>query len=323
MKKRSVSVTGATGFVGWHVAESLARSGWTVRAVVRRGNRKPVPRGVLAVESDLSAVSLTSAFADSDVVVHSAALIRARYEAAFNAVNVEGARAAAAAASAVGARLVLISSQAAGGQGTPDAPRRESDPPEPVNAYGRSKLAAEQVVREAPGLQWTILRPCAVYGPRDRGFLPLFRMGARGLFLVPSAADIAFTLIHITDLVHAIRLAVTSPAAAGETMFIGYPEPRTGEDVLQAIAASLHRPFRPRRIPAWLFTALALVGDLSWKAGVKPLVDSGRLAEFRARGFVCSADRAREVLGFSAEIPLERGIAQTARWYEEEGWIGR
>src|SRR4051794_23704870 len=87
MRSRSVSITGATGFVGWHVAEAFGRAGWDVRAVVRRGNRKPLPAGVHAIESDLSAESLRAACAGSEVLVHSAALIRAKDEAAFNAVN--------------------------------------------------------------------------------------------------------------------------------------------------------------------------------------------------------------------------------------------
>ncbi|MEQ1728391.1 MAG: NAD(P)-dependent oxidoreductase [Vicinamibacterales bacterium] len=320
MKSRSVSITGATGFVGWHVAEAFTRAGWDVRGVVRRGNRKPVPQGMAVVESDLTADSLQAACAGADVLVHSAALIRARDEAAFNAVNVEGARAAAQAAAATGARLVLISSQAAGGQGTPTAPRRELDPPAPVNAYGRSKLASEAVVRDTPGLEWTILRPCAVYGPRDHGFLPLYRMARKGVFFVPSGGDTFFTLIFIADLVRAVILAAEHDAAAGETLFIGHPQPRTGGDVMRAIAAFEQRPFRPFPVPAPLFTLLAKVGDLSWKLGVKPLVDSGRLVELRAEGFVCSVDRARSVLGFTAETPLEAGVGATAAWYREHGW---
>ena len=320
MKTRSVSITGATGFVGWHVAAGFLRAGWDVRAVVRRGNRKPVPSGVTVVESDLSAASLREACGGTDVFVHSAALIRAKDEAAFNAVNVEGARAAAAAAAATGARLVLISSQAAGGQGTPAAPRTESDPPAPVNAYGRSKLASEAVVRNTPGLAWTILRPCAVYGPRDHGFLPLHRLARKGLFLVPSGADTFFTLIFIADLVKAVLLAAERDTAMGQTLFIGHAEPRTGGDVLRAIAAFEQRSYRPFIVPAPLFTLLAKVGDLSWTLGVKPMVDSGRLVELRAEGFVCAVDRARDVLGFTAETPLEAGVAATGAWYREHGW---
>jgi len=321
MKSRSVSITGATGFVGWHVAESFVHDGWDVRAIVRRGNRRPVPPGATVIEAELSRESLTAAFGRSEVVVHSAALIRAGTQSAFDAVNVEGSRATGAAAAAVGARLVLVSSQAAGGQGTPDAPRSESDVPSPVNAYGRSKLAGEEAVRAVDRLRWTILRPSAVYGPLDRGFLPLFRMASRGLFLVPSGQTTSFTLIHVADLTRAVRLAAESTRAEGETLFVGHPDPQTGADVLRAIAAALARPFRPRQLPESLLAAAAAVGDLSWKIGVKPLVDSGRLVELRARGFVCSVDRVRQVLGFEATKDFREGIAETAQWYSERGWI--
>ncbi|HUR32896.1 MAG TPA: NAD-dependent epimerase/dehydratase family protein [Vicinamibacterales bacterium] len=321
MRSRSLSLTGATGFVGWHVAEAFIRSGWRVRAVVRRGNTRPVPAGATVVEADLTPAALAAAFAGCEVVVHAAALIRARDDAAFAAVNVEGTRAAVEGAARVDARFVHISSQAAGGTGTPDAPRRESDPPAPVNAYGRSKLAAENVVRRAGIARWTILRPCAVYGPRDRGFLPLFRMARRGLFLVPTAATASFTLIHVSDLVRAVQMAVVSDAARGETLFVGHSVPQTGADVLRAIAAVQGRPFRPMRIPGTIFSAAAALGDLSWKLGIKPLVDSGRLAELRAEGFVCSVDRVRDVLGFVAGTDLASGVAMTQRWYVEHGWL--
>jgi dihydroflavonol-4-reductase len=320
MRSRSVSITGATGFVGWHVAEAFLREGWDVRAVVRHRNRRPVPAGAQTVESSLSATALGDAFAGSDVVVHCAALIRARDEESFARVNVDGTRAAVAAAERAKSRFVLVSSQAAGGQGTPAAPRREDDPPQPVNAYGRSKLASEAIVR-ASALPWTILRPCAVYGPRDRGFLPLFRLVRRGLALVPARPDAAFTLIFIHDLVRAIRLAAELDSAVGQTLFIGHPEPRTGSDVVRAIAAGEGRRLVPFRLPGPLFGAAAALGDVLWTLGVKPVIDSGRLIELRSDGFVCAVDRAREVLGFVAETSFEQGIAETARWYREHGWL--
>lgn len=321
MRSRSISLTGATGFLGWHLAEAFVAHGWEVRAIVRRGSRKPLPEGVARIEADLTADDLARACVGTDVVVHNAALIRAPSQAAFDAVNVGGTRAAAQAARQGGARLVLISSQAAGGEGTIDSPRREVDAPQPVNAYGRSKLAAEQVLRAAGDLSWTILRPCAVFGPRDRGFLPLFRMARRGLFLVPSRAETFFTLIHVADLVRAVVLAADSERTVGETLFVGHPSPRTGTDLLRAIAAAEGRPFTPRRVPPAIFSGAASLGDLAWKFGVTPLVDSGRLRELHAAGFVCSVDRIRQVLGFEAEIPLEEGIARTSRWYREQGWI--
>ena len=137
----------------------------------------------------------------------------------------------------------------------------------------------------------------------------------------PSGPDTAFTLIHIADLTRAVRLAAESTRAEGETMFVGHSSPQTGSDVLRAIAAALGRPFRPRHVPASLLAAAAKVGDLSWKIGVKPIVDSSRLVELRARGFVCSVDRVRQVLGFEATRDFQEGIAETARWYKDRGWI--
>ena len=314
-------MTGATGFVGWHVADAFVRDGWHVRAVVRPGNTKPVPPGVEVVEAELSAGPLARACGGADLLIHCAALIRARDDRTFNAVNVEGTRAAVRAASHAGARLLLVSSQAAGGTGTPRTPRSEAERPAPINAYGRSKLAAEEVVRDTADLRWIIVRPSAVYGPRDRGFLPLFRLAKRGLFVVPTAGQTAFTLLYIGDLVRAIRLAAESDAAVGETLFIGHAAPRTGIDLLSAVAAAEGRACRPYFVPRTLVAALAAAGDLAWRLGVKPLVDSSRFAELQAEGFVCSVERARRVLGFVAETPLEEGVALTARWYREQGWI--
>ena len=138
---------------------------------------------------------------------------------------------------------------------------------------------------------------------------------------MPSDENTSFTLVHVSDLSRALQLAVTSETADGETLFIGHPQPQTGLDVLRAIAQAMSRPFTPRHVPVPLFVALAKTGDLLWKLGIKPMVDSGRLAELRAKGFVCSVARARAVLGFEAVTNLQEGIADTARWYRANGWI--
>jgi nucleoside-diphosphate-sugar epimerase len=177
MKSRSVSITGATGFIGTHAVRAFRTHGWKVLAIVRPGSEKTVPDGAAVRHADLlSQGALTAAFAGSEVVVHAAGLVRAASSDELQSVNVGATRAVVAAANAVGARLVHLSSLAAIGPGTPEHPTREDDPPQPVNAYGRSKLAAEAMVRSTATVPWTILRPSAVYGPGDRGFLPLVRL---------------------------------------------------------------------------------------------------------------------------------------------------
>ncbi|HEY7169252.1 MAG TPA: NAD(P)-dependent oxidoreductase [Vicinamibacterales bacterium] len=321
MTSRSVSITGATGFVGYHLAQKFQESGWTVRAVVRPGSAKPLPEGVAAVQAPLVKARLEPAFAGADLVVHAAAAIRAPSDLAFVATNVDGTRAVVEAANAAGARLLHLSSVAAIGPASAAAPAREDDAPHPINGYGRSKLAGEEVVRTEARTPWTIVRPSAVYGPRDRGFLPLFRMARRGLFLYAAPPATAFTFVHVEDLVDALLRAASDDRAIGRTFFVGHPEPVTTEVLLRTIAEAEGKPYRPRSVAPIALDAAAALGELAWRIGRPPLLDRGRLAELQSGGFVCAVDRIRDGLGFVATIPIRDGIERTARAYRECGWL--
>jgi nucleoside-diphosphate-sugar epimerase len=268
-----------------------------------------------------AAARLTAACAGSDLVVHCAAIVRAGSAREFDEVNVQGARAVVEAANAAGARALLISSQAAAGPGTPAHPTREDAEPRPITPYGRSKLAAEAIVRFESRVPWTILRPSAIYGPRDRGFLPLFRLARRGWFPHFTRPDAYFTLVYVHDVVRATIQAAEHPEASGALLFVGHETPHRAGELLRYVAHEVGRPYRPRVVPAALLAALARGGDIWWKLGGRPLIDSARLTELRAEGFVCSVERARERLGFVAEVPLDEGIARTAQWYRERGWL--
>jgi nucleoside-diphosphate-sugar epimerase len=358
MRRRSVSITGATGFLGWHLAEAFRDAGWAARAIVRPGNTKPLPHGVDSIEVALGPGhersdgqrpqpgpeardrreglegaerhegekgqergALARAVEGSEVLVHAAGLTRAARASAFAAVNVSGTRAVVDAANAAGARLIAISSQAAIGSGTVDRPSREDDASRPLTPYGRSKLAAETVVRSYARVPWTIVRPSAVYGPRDRQFLPLFRFAARGLFLQAADPTTPYTFIYVDDLTRGVVLAAADEHAAGRTMFLGHPDPLTAEILLRQLATVFGRRYRPRRVPRLALRAAALLGEWSWWFGLEPVLDRARLAELDAEGFVCAVDRARDVLGFSAVVPLQEGVERTARWYRSQGWV--
>jgi len=341
-----IYLTGATGFLGWHLAEAFRDAGWNVTAVVRPGNKKPLPARVESLERPLEAEALARAFEGSSLIVHAAGLTHAPSEAAFNAVNVEGTSAVVTAANRVGSPLILLSSQAAAGSAPRDRPSREDDTPAPLTAYGRSKLAAETVVRSATQTPWLILRPSAVYGPRDRQFLPLFRLASRGWFLLAADPAATFTLVYVEDLARAVVLAalaltgegeagkagkaggpsrVGGPGravdAGGKVLFLGHPLPQTSDEVLRALAATYGRPYRPRRVPGALLEGVSWLGELSWRLGRQPLLDRARLLELRASGFVCTVDEALDELGFRAEVGLAEGVERTARWYRNQGWV--
>jgi nucleoside-diphosphate-sugar epimerase len=316
---RTAAVTGATGFIGWNIAERLRDAGWTVKAIVRPASPRPVPEGTERIAVPLDREALARALDGAAVIVHSAGLTTAPGQAAFDAVNVRATGEVARAAAKVGARLVSLSSQAAAGPASCVAPRTEADEPSPRSAYGVSKLAGEREVRSCVGLDSVILRPVAVYGPRDRQFLPLFRAGRVGLFPLLTASD--YMMLHIDDLVSAVMAAAASTAASGSTLFVGHASVCSSERILRAIAAAVGRTYRPLRVPAPVLSGLAAVGQLAARAGLAAPLDRSRLSELRAGSFVCSVARARDILGFEARIDVEEGFARTAEWYRRQGWL--
>ncbi len=314
MKSRFVSVTGATGFLGRHIVDALLRGGWTVRAIVRPDSPNAAPEGADAVRAPLEPAALTGACSGSSLIVHAAGAVWAPNERTLSAVNVDGTRAVVTAANAVGARVIAISSQAAIGPGTPECPAREDDEPRPMTAYGRSKLAGEAVLRSDARVPWTILRPCAVYGPGDRQFLPLLRLASRGIFPSLSLPAAAFTLIHVADLARAVALAAESTDVDREALFIGHPDPQSADAFVRAAAAACGRVYRPLRVPRWALGIAARLGDGAGRFGKRfPLDSSG--------GFVCAVDRARDRLGFTAATSLADGLAATLRWYRDRRWL--
>jgi nucleoside-diphosphate-sugar epimerase len=335
--QRTVAVTGATGFIGRHVVSHLLAGGIGVRAIVRPTSvarlLQPVanpggtpdrgaPHGPLEiVRAPLDQSALAEAFRHVDVVVHLAGVVSSLRRADYGDVNVDGTREVAEAARAAGARLVHISSLAAAGPASPAAPRTESDPSNPITPYGRSKLEGELAVAGMAGLRWTILRPGVVYGPGDRALLPLFRLARLGVLPLIGRPTAAFTFIHVTDAVRAIDAAIHIETD-GETFFVGHPEPVTTRALLDGVRKSLGRKAAIVRVPALMTRAVAIAGDLGGLLTRRRMPMNGsRYLEVSAEGFVCRVDRLRERLGVVAQIDLREGLARTADWYRQEGWM--
>ena len=309
-----VAVTGATGFIGWHVCERLRDAGWQVVGVVRPESHKPLPLGVQRAPANLEPAALTGACAHALAIVHAAGVTKARSAHEYRRVNVEGTRAVVEAARELGARMVHVSSLTAAGPAPADRPRTETEASTPITAYGRSKLESEGLVMATPGLRWTTIRPAAVYGPRDRQFLPLFQAARRGLFPRPSNAGVfALTLVHVDDLARAIAMASRNEAADRQTLFIGDPVPVSIDDLLGALALTFNRTYRPLPVP------FAIVRFGAW-LGVGGL-GAERVHEMRSPGFVCSVERAERCLGFRAAVDLAGGLRSTAAWYVAHHWL--
>lgn len=317
---RLVAVTGATGFIGWHVARRFLDSGWRVRALVRPESARPVPEGAERVATPLREGAVVAASSGAQLLVHLAAAIRARSNEEFMHANVEVTGELARAARTLGIRFVHMSSLGVTGPADPSHPPTEDDPPHPINEYAESKRQGELVVRHTAGLDWTMLRPTLVYGPRDRQFFPIFRMARHGVFPF-THAEAVYNLVHVDDVARGVESAALAARAQGEVFFLGHPGHVSAIDMLSQLAATFGRRFRPFRVPRLALRTVAEIGTLASKAGWPTPLDRSRLREMDARGFVCRTDKAREYLGFVARISLAEGFRQTADWYSRERWL--
>ncbi|HEX5635058.1 MAG TPA: NAD-dependent epimerase/dehydratase family protein, partial [Gemmatimonadales bacterium] len=259
-------VTGATGFVGSHLLDTMLAAGDEVTALVRSPARAAglAERGVRLVQGDLhDARALAQAAEGADAVYHVAALVGAVDEAEFLRANRDGTRHVVQAVkdASPGARLVLVSSLAAAGPAERGAPRPVDEPEQPVTMYGRSKLASERVVRES-GLDWVIARPPAVYGPRDRdNFLTLFRIARFGICPVFGDGTQELSLVYAPDLAEALRLAGVTPGIGGRAYFVNHPEIVTSGDVVRQIGRVTGREVRLVPVPRALAeVALGVAG---------------------------------------------------------------
>lgn len=327
-------VTGASGFVGSHLAELLLEQGCRVTLLVR-SPAKLLPQlreRCTIVQGDLEQLppELPAALATVTEVYHVAGLIGALTQAQFDAVNAEGStrllRAVADHAPLL-KRALLVSSLAA--YGPADAlgrPRVEDDAPAPVTMYGRSKLKGEEQAWElarSAGLPLTVIRPPAVYGPRDPAIFEFFKYMARGIEVGLGGGERSFDLIHVRDLVRGMVDAARSPLALGRAYYLS-DEGRHPLPEVMRILREVMKPKRKLRLisPVVVVKLLARVNDLLQRFRGKPIYpNTDKLAELLPRAWHACSSRARQDFGFSCAISTRDGLAETARWYEDAGWL--
>lgn len=318
-------VTGATGFVGSHLAETLRRQGHDVVALVRSPGKAAALRdlGVGLVAGDLhDPEALRTAVRDAEVVYHVAGLTAARTEAEFQRINGEGtARLVAAAGEAGASRFVMVSSLAAAGPSPRGGRRSAAEPMEPVTQYGRSKAAAEAVVRGG-SVPWTIARPPAVYGPRDTELLKVFRIARVGMAPVFDDGSQELSLVFGPDLAEALAAMGTAASATGRIYYPAHPEVVTSGELVRAIGAAMGRRMRliplPRPVAGGI---LQLTGLAARLAGQATLLNPDKANEFFQPAWTCDPESLTRDTGWRAAHGSEAGLAKTLAWYRAEGWL--
>ncbi|MEA1072839.1 NAD(P)-dependent oxidoreductase [Sphingomonas sp. LY160] len=300
-----LAVTGATGFVGSHLLDRALAAGHHVAALTRRS--QPPRERVTWIDGALDDAPALARLAEgADAAIHVAGVLNAPDEAGFDAGNVAGTAAMLESARCAGVkRFVHVSSLAA----------RESG----LSLYGASKARSEKLV-EAASLSTAIVRPPAVYGPGDRETLDLFRMAKRGVVLLPPAGRLS--LIHVDDLAD-LLLALADPAAPQE-LLIEPDDGRAGgwshQEFAQALGTAVGRAkVATVAAPSPLLHFAARIDKLV--RGTRAKLTPDRAAYFSHPDWVVDAARAAPATLWRAKVATTDGLAATARWYREAGWL--
>jgi nucleoside-diphosphate-sugar epimerase len=323
-------ITGATGFIGSHLAEACVRRGLAVSTIARAGSDTGLLEGlgVTIHRGDLTDAALVRrTVADADVVVHCAAKVGDRGPVEeYRAVNVDALRGLLDACKGRPLqRFVQMSSlgvyEARHHYGTDETvplPDRHAD------GYTQTKVEAERLALQyhrEQGVPVVVLRPGFVYGPRDRTVLPkLIRRLTKGKVHYLGGDRRALNTIYVGNLVDAVFLAVDKPQAVGQIYNLTDGEAVTKRRFIEAVADSLGVKRPSQLLPYWLAWLVVRVlrrqGLRAARKGTKPWLTPGQF-KFLLLNLDFSIDKARRELGYQPRVGFDQAIQETMAWYRE------
>ena len=324
-----VLVTGATGFIGSHVVEALLQRGDQVRCLIRDPNHLKWLRGlpVEVVQGNCNDKnSLKDAVTAVDQLFHLAGVTKAVDEKTYFEVNAYGTQNLVRACLEHNPSLqkfIHLSSLAAAGPCQNGGQKKETDLCNPVSPYGQSKRMGEDLaLAHAHELPLLILRPSAVYGPRDRDLYTLFKLLSKKIKPCFYTREQRISLCFVEDIVRAILLASETKEGSGDIFFLSDGRDYRMEEVSDIFASAMGVNPVCIRVPEWMMYAVASLSEYFSKLTGKPaLLNRGKIEEMVQKNWVCDITKAKMVLGFNPQVSLVEGARLTFEWYKKESWL--
>lgn len=333
---QSVLLTGASGFIGCHLAKTLRDAGYAVSCLVRKTSKREALQdlGCQFLEGDIlhpSTIDTAIASSRPDFVFHLAGITKAMQSRSLFEVNQIGTRnvLSASSRSPTPPAVVLVSSLAVAGPSR-RAPKLETEKPSPVSNYGKSKLAAEQeAFAFCDRVPITIVRPPIVFGPHDRDTFEMFStISTTGLHPVPSLRSMSVSWIHVDDVCRALLLAAEKGKRMSETTRDGIYFATSDEivdygELGRHIAHALgNRMFLAIPAPGPLVWGLAAINETFARfRGKQNILNFDKAREATAGSWTCSGSRLQQDTGFSCQVSLTETLVASAAWYREAGWL--
>jgi len=327
-KLNKVLITGASGFIGSHLADKLLDMGSEVHCQVRKSSDLKwldTHRVHLHTLDFRQPDTDWSFLAEIDTVFHCAGLTKARNRQEYFLVNAESCRPFYEALSQYGDNIkavVHLSSLAAVGPAEPGQTIDEKSPCNPITYYGQSKLAGEQIAMEfASDLPIHIIRPPVVYGPREKNFFLYLKSIRRGWSIRVGNTLRHLSLIHVHDLVGAM-MDVVDVESSDSVYFVTDGNIYTWDDVAELAMQCLKVNARVFTLSEKNLKRAAIISEAF--AGLiqhTPLLDRQRVLDICQSSWVASPQKFFDRFDFIPQYDLARGLPHTLEWYQQQNWF--
>lgn len=320
-------VTGGTGFIGSHLVDSLIenRSIDEIRCLVRNREKWLTGKPYTRITGDLFSISiLRKALEGIDILYHIAAIVKAPSMEEFERANVDATENIVRIARKAGvSKIIVLSSLAASGPST-DEPLTEEAPMLPVSMYGKSKKKMEEMIHRihTPDLSVTILRPPAVYGPREDQIYTFFKMMNKRICpIVGDGKKPQISLVYVSDVIKGIELASSDETPGVHTYFLTGPEIYNWNQIKNVTSKVLGKKPLPLYIrPALVKRIAGVVETTAGIFGLYPVLNREKAREMVLE-WTCSSQKAKTELNYLPDISLDEGISRTIHWYKKHHWL--
>jgi nucleoside-diphosphate-sugar epimerase len=329
MKTLKALITGATGFVGSHLADKLLAKNYEVYCLKRKTSSTKWLDGknVNYVDGDLfSNESLGNCIKDMDYVFHVAGVVKSRSKQGFIHGNTDSTKNLLEITEKVNPgikKFVFVSSLAAVGPSVKDLIVDENTIPSPITSYGESKLHAEQAVFSYKDkFPVSIISPPAVYGPRDTEILIYFKTFSGGLNSVIGFDTKYLSLVYVEDLADGIVLAAEKDQANGQKYFVCHDKAYNWDEIGNITSKLLGKKAIKIRLPHSVVYSVGYLSELFTAFSNKPVtLNVEKCKDITQQRWVCSNEKAKRELGFNPKYSLEESFKKTIDWYKEMKWI--
>jgi len=324
-----VLITGGTGFIGSHLVENMVQKGHQVRCLIRKTSDlkwlKNLPIEVTYGDC-IDKSSLAEAVKSVDMVFHLAGLTKALKEEDYYEVNAFGTKNLLQACLTYNPKIqkfIYLSSQAASGPCQNGKKKSEEDPCEPVSPYGKSKRMGEQFLLDhVKDIHITIIRPCAVYGPREKDIYAYFKYISKGIKPLFLGGKQRISLIYVNDIIDGIFLALEANIESGEIFFLSDGEEYELREIGDIISETMGINTLSIPVPKSFLWGIAYLSEFFSKITRRPpLINRGKINELIQIDWLCDITKAKTKLGFNPKIKLSEGVRLTLEWYKKEKWL--